>query len=282
MTGDTARLPIVYEPTVTGLPPLRPYLAALRERRRFIWHLARTDLKAEHYNTVLGQIWVVIDPLFLAAVYFLLRSVVRPAATGADRNQVIAHLIWAVFFFMYTSNVVTAGSRSLVKGGGLILNASFPRAVLPLVAVIKAACDFAPTLLVYFVFQVVLGQPITPALLFVPVIVVTLTVFNTGVALLVAPITVFYRDTANVIPYVTRIWMYITPVLFAIDEIPPGLKAYLRWNPLYPTFAALEQIFTGSAPSAVYLLAASAWALVAFMVGAVVFLSREREFAVRL
>ena len=282
MTGDTARLPIVYEPTVTGLPPLRPYLAALWERRRFMWHLARTDLKAEHYNTVLGQVWVVLDPLFLAAVYFLLRSVVRPPATGADRNQVIAHLIWAVFFFMYTNNVVMSGSRALVRGGGLILNASFPRAVLPLVAVIKAACDFAPTLLVYFVFQAVLGQPFTPALFFVPLVVLILTVFNTGVALLAAPITLFYRDTANVIPYITRIWMYITPVLFAVDEIPAGLKAYLRWNPLYPVFAALEQIFTGSTPSAGYLLAATGWAFAAFILGAVVFLSREREFAVRL
>ncbi|MFM8237951.1 MAG: ABC transporter permease [Actinomycetota bacterium] len=282
MSGEVARLPIVYEPTVTGLPPLRPYLAALWERRRFIWHLARTDLKSEHYNTVLGQFWVIIDPLFLAAVYFLLRSVVRPAASGADRNLVIAHLIWAVFFFMYTHNVVTAASRSLVKGGGLILNASFPRAALPLVAVIKAACDFAPTLLVYFGFQVILGQPVTPALLFVPLVVVILTVFNTGVALLVAPLTVFYRDTANIIPYVTRIWMYITPVLFTISEIPPGLKAYLRWNPLYPMFAALEQIFTGSTPSLGALAAATTWAVVALFVGSVVFLSRERELAVRL
>ncbi|MFM8973056.1 MAG: ABC transporter permease, partial [Actinomycetota bacterium] len=231
---------------------------------------------------VLGQFWVIIDPLFLAAVYFLLRSVVRPAASGADRNLVIAHLIWAVFFFMYTHNVVTAASRSLVKGGGLILNASFPRAALPLVAVIKAACDFAPTLLVYFGFQVILGQPVTPALLFVPLVVVILTVFNTGVALLVAPLTVFYRDTANIIPYVTRIWMYITPVLFTISEIPPGLKAYLRWNPLYPMFAALEQIFTGSTPSLGALAAATTWAVVALCLGSVVFLSRERELAVRL
>ena len=61
----------VYEPTATGLPPLRPYLADLVARRRLIWHLARTDLKAEHYDTAIGQLWVVLDPLLTAAVYFL-------------------------------------------------------------------------------------------------------------------------------------------------------------------------------------------------------------------
>ena len=76
--------------------------------------------------------------------------------------------------------------------------------------------------------------------------------------------------------------MYITPVLFATYEIPPNLKTYLQWNPLYPVFAALEQIFTGQMPSTGYLLGGAAWALVACVGGSIIFLSREREFAVRL
>ena len=65
------RTPTVYESTASGLPELRPYFAELRSRRRFIWHLARTDLKAEHYDSAIGQLWVILDPLLLAAVYFL-------------------------------------------------------------------------------------------------------------------------------------------------------------------------------------------------------------------
>ena len=80
------REPTVYESTATGLPQLRPYLVDLWGRRRFIWHLARTDLKGEHYDSAIGQVWVILDPLLMAAVYFLLRTVVRPAGTGAGRN----------------------------------------------------------------------------------------------------------------------------------------------------------------------------------------------------
>ena len=75
---------------------------------------------------------------------------------------------------------------------------------------------------------------------------------------------------------------YVTPALYFVREIPPNLLVYLRWNPLYPSFAALEQIFNAKMPSPVYLLAASAWALGFFLFGAVVFLARERDFAVRL
>src|SRR5439155_14299860 len=122
--------------TATGMPALRPYLVDLWGRRRFIWHLARTDLKGEHYDSAIGQLWVILDPLLMAAVYFLLRTVVRPAGSGANRNAIIAHLVWAIFVFTFVSNTMMAGARSLLSGRGLILNASFPRIVLPLTSVV--------------------------------------------------------------------------------------------------------------------------------------------------
>ncbi len=276
------RIPTVYESTATGMPPLRPYLAELWGRRRFIWHLARSDLKAEHYDSAIGQLWVVLDPLLLAAVYFLLRSVVRPTVTQLGRNAVIAHLVWAVFVFTFVSNAMMAGARSLLSGRGLILNASFPRAVLPITAIIKAVFDFIPTMFVYFAFHLVLGQPFGLALFALPGIVIALTVMALGLGLLFAPLMVFYRDTGGFLPYITKIWLYVTPVLFFVVEIPPKLLVYLRYNPLYPSFVALEQIFRAQWPSPVYLFAAWAWALGFFFFGAIVFLARERDFAVRL
>jgi ABC-type polysaccharide/polyol phosphate export permease len=272
----------VYESTATGLPSLRPYLADLWARRRFIWHLARTDLKGEHYDSAIGQLWVILDPLLMAAVYFLLRTVVRPAGSGAARGAIIAHLVWAIFFFTFVSNSLTSGARSILSGRNLILNASFPRAVLPLVAIVKSVFDFVPTLLVYFAFHAVLRQPFGLPFLLLPVIIVILTLMNLGLALLFAPLMVFFRDTSGFLPYITRIWLYITPALYFISEIPPKLLVFLRWNPLYPSFAALEQIFDGRFPSNGYLLGTLAWAVGFFLLGALVFLARERDFAVRL
>lgn len=276
------RIPTVYESTATGMPALRPYFSELWGRRRFVWHLSRSDLKAEHYDSAIGQLWVVLDPLLLAGVYFLLRSVVKPVGTGPDRNAIIAHLVWAVFVFTFVSNAMMSGARSLLNGRGLILNASFPRAVLPINSIIKAVFDFVPTLLVYFGFHLVLGQPFGMSLVMLPLIVVILTVMTLGLGLLFAPLMVFYRDTGGFLPYITKIWLYLTPVLYFIHEIPPNVLTYLRWNPLYPSFAALEQIFNAQFPSPGYVLAASAWALVFFLFGAVMFLARERDFAVRL
>jgi ABC-type polysaccharide/polyol phosphate export permease len=277
----TTRSAKVYEPTASGLPRLRPYLAELSERKPFIWHLARTDMKSKHYETVLGQLWIVLDPLLMAAVYYLFRSVVK-SGSPQSRNAVFSHLLWGVFFFYYTSNALMGGARSITAGRALILNASFPRAALPLTEVLKAALDFAPTLAVYMVLHAVLGRPFTFALLALPVLLALQTVLNIGLALLFAPIMVFFRDVRGLLPYLTRIWLYVTPALYAIAEIPPALRQYMKWNPLYPFFGAYEQIFVGRWPSAGYVLAATAWALLFFGVGAIAFLSKERDFAIRL
>ena len=82
MSASSIRMPSVYEATESGLPPLRRYMHDLRERRRFIWHLARTDLKSKNYGTVIGQSWIILDPLLSAGVYFFFRSVVKSASRG--------------------------------------------------------------------------------------------------------------------------------------------------------------------------------------------------------
>ena len=86
------RAPTVYESTATGMPSLRPYLADLWGRRRFIWHLARTDLKGEHYDSAIGQSGS-SSIRFHGRGRLSLRTVVRPAGSGGS-SATIVYLVW--------------------------------------------------------------------------------------------------------------------------------------------------------------------------------------------
>src|SRR3954452_17577264 len=146
MSSMSTRMPSVYEATASGLPPLRQYFAELKERRPFIWHLARTDLKAKHSDTTLGRIWIVLDPLLAAGVYYLMRSIIRPVGSGAARNLVLSHLIWAVFFFQFVQTAMNQGARTLLNGAGILLTASFPRAVFRFTRRLRALLNSFPPL----------------------------------------------------------------------------------------------------------------------------------------
>jgi ABC-type polysaccharide/polyol phosphate export permease len=269
----------IFRPYHGRLPPLREYVFALWHRRKFVSTLARTELRAAHFNTLLGQFWTVLNPLMLAGVYFLLIQVLRGGRAGIDRFTL---LVGCVFLFYYSRNSVQGGARSIVAGSGLILNTVFPRALLPLTAVLEALLRLIPSLLVYAVIHVATRQPITAALTVIPLLLVIQTVFNLGVAMLVATIGVYFRDVINALQYLTRTWLYATPVIYRVEDLTPGLKAVLSWNPLFHLFASYQAILTGSGVRSYDVLVAAVWSLVFFAAGSLIFLVREREFAVRI
>jgi ABC-type polysaccharide/polyol phosphate export permease len=270
----------VYEPHPIGLPPLRPYFRALWQRRQFAFELARTNLRSDHFNTWFGQLWLILNPVLLALVYFTLVEIVRASSPGA---QFLAHLMLCLFAFRLVSRSVSKGSRSVVGGGRLILNTAFPRTVLPLTAVMTSFMTFLPTLLVYAVVHGIAGLPLGTNLLWAIPIILIMVVFGAGAAMLAATAQVYFRDLANFLPYATRIWLYTSPILYYTDEVPERLKPILQLNPLWPMLGSLsDAVNLGRAPSAGYLVWSLAWALGTLLVGGLFFISREREFAVRL
>ena len=270
----------VYEPHKVGLPPLGTYLRQLWRRREFAFELARTDLLSKHYNTALGQLWLILNPLFLGLVYFALVQIIgRRGGTVVG----LAYLLLGLFTFRLVSSSVSQGARSVVGGGRLILNSAFPRTLLPLSSVLTSFMLFLPTIAVYAVVHVIAGLPITPYILWGIPIIAMLIVFAAGIAMLVAAIQVYFRDLTSFLRYMLRIWLYASPVLWVTDQVPEKYQPFLYINPLYPPLTALSQsVDLGRMPDIHLLLLTLAWAVAALVGGGLFFISREREFAVRL
>jgi teichoic acid transport system permease protein len=275
-TGDVH----VHEPHRVGLPPLRSYVREVWRRRQFAFELSRTNLRAQHFNTAFGQLWLLLNPLLLAFVYFLLVDILR---SGSRSEDFFAHLMAGLFAFSLMSFAVQQGAKSVVKGGRLILNTAFPRTLLPLSSVITSFIRFLPTFAIYAPVHLILGLPVDWHLLWVIPIVAILLVLTIGLTMLVAAAQVYFRDLANFLPYVTRIWLYASPVLYYAHEVPERYKIVLDVNPMAPLLTAWSDVLNrGMNPDAELLLQGSAWAVAIFLVGSLFFITREREFAVRL
>jgi teichoic acid transport system permease protein len=270
----------VYEPHRVGLPPIGPYVRELWRRREFAFELARTNLRAQQFNTVLGQFWLVLNPVLLAFVYFLLVDLIRNGSRG---SEFFAHLMLTLFAYRLVSNSIKQGSRSVIGGGRLILNTAFPRTLLPLASVMTSFMRFLPMLAVYVVAHIVIGLPVDANLLWAIPIVAMLLLLAAGASMLAAAAQVYFRDLTNILPYFLRIWLYLSPILYYADEVPDRFKPIIAANPLYPLLGALsDSVNFGQTPSTSFLLGGLAWAVAFFTAGALFFMSREREFAVRL
>ncbi len=270
----------VYVPHKVGLPPVGPYLRELWRRREFAFELARTKLQSQHYGTVFGMTWLVLNPLLLAGVYFVLVDILR---SGERPAGFFAHLLGGIFAYYLVSDAIRMAAKSVVGGGKLILNTAFPRAMLPLASVITSFMRFLPTVVIYLIVHVVSGLPTNLNLLWSVPIVVEMIAFASGVALLVAALQVYFRDLANFLPYILRVWLYLSPILWYASEVPNGYKWLIYINPLGSMLTAWsEALNEGITPGGTWLVLGAAWAVLALAIGSLYFVSREREFAVRL
>jgi len=278
--NEWARERHVYVPHTVGLPPVGQYLREVWRRREFALEMARTKLRASHLDTVLGQLWLVVNPLMLAAVYFILVDIVR---AGRRPPDFFAHLVAGIFAYYFISGAVRDGTTSVVRGGKLILNSAFPRVLLPLSAVMLSFRRFLPTIVVYVPIHVASDLPVDLSLLWVLPLFGLMTLLAAGLAMLAAAAQVYFRDLKSVLPYALRVMLYGSPVLYFVTQVPDRYQILLDVNPLGRLLAAWDAVLHfGQDPRLHDLVVASAWSVGLLVAGALFFMSREREFAVRI
>ena len=270
---------VTYLPFKAGLPPMRSYMRSLWNRRAFISEFARSELRNQNFGSVLGQLWLVLNPLLLSGVYFLLIFVIG----GSSDSTRFAHLTASLFLFYLVANSLTGGVKAITSGQRLILNTSFPRIMLPLSAVVVSFLKFLPTLVVAFAIHAILGLPYSWQMLWaIPVLLIAL-LLATGLAILFSCINVYFRDISSMLPYMTRSLLYLSPILYEASTVSEKIKQFEIANPLFYLLDAWSQATVhAQAPTVFSLLHALAFAVVIFSVGTYFFLSRERDFAVRL
>ena len=272
---------LIHEPFKAGLPNLPKYLKDIWLRREFAGELSRATMRSQEASTFFGRMWLVINPLFLGSVYFVLVSIISNGAhSGADY---MAHLLAGLFAFQFFSQSMMNGSKSVLGVGKLVINRSFPRLILPVSSVLIAFYRFLPSIVVYFVFHLITKQPLSLNQLYAIPAFLMIFVFSIGVAALLATVQVYFRDLKSFLPYLSRILLYATPVLYYADAIPENLKFMQYVNPLFGMFGAWgDALVRGEVPATSLWVSGLLWSLGTLFLGTFVFLSREREFAVRI
>jgi len=191
-------------------------------------------------------------------------------------------VVTGVFLFEFFSSSLSRGAKSVTGNRALVQSLAFPRLTLPLAEVIEGFLSLLPSLVVLFILLPFLGHP--PRLhwlLMIPLLAI-FTVFNAGVAMFVARVTVHVQDLTQFLPFVTRILFYTSGVLFNVDtifkEYPWVLQLY-NFHPIYQVLKIARSILMGNQTyDPMYWWYFSAWAVVAFVGGLLFFWVAEERY----
>jgi teichoic acid transport system permease protein len=278
--GEYSDVEYVFEPHATTMPNIREYVEALWARRQFMARLAQSDLRNLRSSTALGSIWSVLDPLFQAAIYFFLYAVLR----GGKASQIafLPVMIGGIFLFGLSTAALGEGGASIKRSKNLMLNSTFPRALLPVTSVYKSLRQFVPAACVFLVIFPLVGGTLGPGLFVLPLLFVLQIVMNVGIALLVSTFVVLVPDGSNVMVYVARILFFATPVIYPVALLPANAKWLVAWQPLFALFASYQAVLSGKMPTPGLVLQAMLWSVALLVLGTRVFLRREREFTIHL
>jgi teichoic acid transport system permease protein len=266
------------------LPSLPEYTRHLWSYRHFIAAFANAKVTASLGSTRLGVIWQVLTPLINAGVYYLIFGVLINTQEGVD--NFIAYLCAGVFIFGFTQAVVQAGSQSITSNMGLIRALHFPRACLPIAIALVEVRNMVASMVVLVTIALVTGEPLTFEWLLVVPILLLQSVFNAGLAMFVARLTAKVHDVRQLLPYLLRIWMYgsaiLYPVTFFAQRIDGWLLAVVHANPLLVFIelmrhALMENVELASSPGVLW-IQASIWTLLVGIGGYVYFWRGEKGY----
>lgn len=282
--------------------PLGLVREATREvlgRRHLIRHLINADIRRKGADTILGNLWWVLDPLLQMAVYLILLTVIFRRSTP----DFPLFLFAAILPWKWFASSVGDAVQSVVRQERLIKQVQFPKVVLPVAAISAEIINFAfGVMLLMIMLFVGFADHATANVLWLPLIALVQFTFTLGLAFTVAAVNVFYRDVGILASHLIRLWFFMSPALWSFDQASGRFDAIesaigqvgvtlLRFNPfavllsayrdsIYGRIDATGQSFTpGQMPDLVALAALFAFSIGLVAVGLIVFKRLEPAFA---
>jgi len=256
--------------------PLGQWAEVFRYREA-VRNLVARDLKVRYSNSALGVVWTLFGPLLMTVVYSLVFTFLVPNGIEKYPVFILAGLLPWTFF---TSSI--AGATSSISGNGHLINrVYFPREVLPIANLLSNAVNFAVALLLLFGFMLVYRVPVGLTLLWLPVIVGVQVMLMLGLGLLLGSVNVYLRDTQQLVEVGLLAWFFLTPIIYPLEALSPALQTILQvLNPVASLIGAYRHIlFVGDAPNLLLLGVTALQALLALLVGALVFRRLSPSFA---
>lgn len=229
---DIARDPATFvnAPSRGVVSLLRQGINNLATRLNLIRYLVGAELKRTHADTAAGTLWWVLNPILQMGVYWVLVAVIFQRTTP----DILLFLFVAILPWKWFATTLSETSTSITSRQGLIRQLQFPKLVLPAAATAAGTVSFFFGFVALGLLYLLYPHRLTYWVLVIPLVAAVQFVFTLALGILLAALNTFFRDVQNVLRHATRLWMYLSPVLYSLDQLEgqDTAKRVLGLNPM--------------------------------------------------
>ena len=256
------------------------FLKELWQYREMIVSLVKRDLKSRYKGSVLGFLWMFLNPLLQLCVYTIVFSTIM--RMGIEKFYLF--LFVALVPWLFFSTCLSAGTTVIFSQQDMVKKIYFPREVLPLSFTLSQFVNMLLSFIVIFVVVVFSGVKINPvAFLYLPLIMIIEFILGLGISFLASALTVYFRDLEHILGIISMAWMYLTPVIYPVDMVPEKFVNLFYLNPMTSiTVAYRDILYYGRIPEVNTLLNATFLGVIVLIIGKISFSKLQRGFAEEL
>jgi len=246
--------------------------------RELFYFLAWRDLKTRYAQTAVGAGWALMQPLLSTLIFTLVFSYLAKVPSDGLPYPLFAFaaiLPWSLF-----ARSLERSTLSVVTEGGLIKKVYFPRLIIPISATFINLVDFAIGFLILIGMMV--WYHVVPywTVVYLPLFVVVALLTALSVSLWLSALNVKYRDVASIVPLMTQLWMFASPVLYPASLVPESIRWFYGLNPMAGVIEGFRWTLLGKAPPDWTMVGVSLGVVTTLLLGGVMFFRRvERTFA---
>ncbi len=209
-----------------------PGISEVKEMFRYrdlLWQLVSRNIKTRYKRSVLGILWTMLNPLLMMMVLTFVFSNLFKFQLPHYATYALAGLALWNFFAQTT----TGAMSELIWGGNLMHRIYLPRSIFALSALGTSLVNLLLTLIPLFLVMFITGTPIRPALLILPLPILLTAMFALGVALTLSRVAAYFADVLEMYQILLTAWMYLTPIIYPKEILPPHLRWLFNLNPMY-------------------------------------------------
>jgi ABC-2 type transport system permease protein len=268
----------IYDSSKRPAPLIEEILALVKYKDLLVQFVSRS-IKTRYKRSVLGVFWTMLNPLLTMIVLTLVFSSLFKFEVKNYPVYVLAGLvIWSFF-----SSTTSAAMGEMIWSGNLLSRIYVPKSVFAVSAIGTGLVNLVLSLIPLFIIALFLGVRLHLAILTLPLSILLLAAFALGIGLLLATAAVYFADMLPVYEVILTIWMYATPIIYPIEVVPENLVWVLKLNPMYYLVEIFrEPLFEGVIPDISMWLIAAGSAIVALVLGGLIFTAKSNEYAYRI
>lgn len=247
--------------------------------RTLLNELIVRDIKVKYRRSVLGLLWTLLNPLFT----MLILSLVFSHMFRFNIENFPVYLLCGQLIFSFFSEATNGAMNSILGSASLIKKVYVPKYLFPLAKVLSTFVNLVASFLALIIVMLFTRTPIQWTILLVPAPIFYVLLFSIGIGLVLSSLAVFFRDVIHLYGVLLTAWMYLTPIFYPLDALPPNIQQLVVLNPLTRFILMFRQlVLSGTWPPLSEHLICLSFGIIAVLFGLYAFYKSQNRFVLYL